>query len=93
MKNRRSFLKMLGLGAVAAPVAAKLAVEAMPVMPAPPTAEYLSGRQIMLMQHRGVLELQRELNRLHSRALATLNTQLAYDDPESYLRQMRARYG
>jgi hypothetical protein len=27
MKNRRSFLKMIGLGAVAAPVAAKLAVE------------------------------------------------------------------
>lgn len=64
MSNRRSFLKILGLGAVAAPVAAKLIVEA----EATPVVGYPAGTGAR--REREMLEARRKLVREYSTKLA-----------------------
>lgn len=64
MNSRRSFLRMLGLSAVAAPVAAKaMQAEAIPVDAWPPTNS----------EFRSLLTAQREINRLHSSKFAAID--------------------
>jgi hypothetical protein len=73
MKNRRSFLKMLGLGAVAAPVAARLAVEAEAVqMDTYVVATWLTDHCSRVQRSEHLLG-QQEINRRRSAALKMLN--------------------
>lgn len=72
MNNRRSFLKMLGLGAVAAPVVAKaVQAEAAPVSAVGVNAKYRDHERYG--HARDLLAAQREINRRWSEHLESID--------------------
>lgn len=71
MNNRRSFLKMLGLGAVVALAAVKaMQAEAAPVSAVAVNAKYRAEDEARYGYARDLIKAQREFNRRHSTLLS-----------------------